>query len=161
MWNFLLYPFYLYLKLSFPLNNSTINNHKTIPLFTVPFIYYTHYIGDFIWIGNPMIQFDWMWTWSHSGLGHSSSAAKKTEKKTHLYLGFPAVTYRPQKKNLYFWQAGGLLVARTDYGFFWAGLKSPEKIRAAIIRPRPYILFGLSGRPVRPDPFWQLYILPL
>jgi len=44
-------------------------------------------------------------------------------------------------------------LALTGYGLFRAGLKSPGKIRAAIIRPKPYILFGLSGRPIWAGPF--------
>jgi len=47
-------------------------------------------------------------------------------------------------------------LALTGYGLLRAGIKSLEKIWAAIIRPRPYILFELLGRPVWPGPFWQL-----
>jgi len=76
--------------------------------------------------------------------------------KWNLRLGCPALsnTQRQKKiKTCIFWRAAPRpnRPALTGYGLFWARLKSPEKIR-----PRPYILFGLSARPVRPGPFWQL-----
>jgi len=64
--------------------------------------------------------------------------------KWNLRLGCPTLSNTQRQKNkksCIFWRATG---------FFRVRLKSPEKIQAAIMQPRPYILFGLS---VRPGPF--------
>ena len=70
-----------------------------------------------------------------------------------LGLGYPVqVQQTPHQKwsFLNFLRAARGLngLALTGSGLFRAGLKSHRKIRAVIIRAKPYVLFGLSGRSV-------------